>query len=73
MFIKNETQKRLKRLKNEIKDLKKQYRKTEFRPCKNDADLIAKESDLKSLMEEIYSLENEQDRFILDCARKSLK
>ena len=72
MFIKNETQRILKKLKNDIKELKKQYQKLEFRPCQNDAELIAKESELKSLMEKIYSLENEQDRFILNSARKSL-
>lgn len=71
MFVKSETQKKLKKLKDDIKELRKQYRKLEFRPCQNDAELAAKESELKSLMEKIYSLENEQDRFILDSARKS--
>ena len=73
MFKKNETSKTIKKLKKDIKELKKQYKKLEFRPCQNDAELIAKESDLKSLMDEIYNLENEQDRFILDSVRKTNK
>ena len=73
MFKKNETRQKLKKLKNDIKELKKLYQKLEFRPCQNDAELSAKESELKSIMDKIYNLENEQDRFILDSARKSNK
>ena len=73
MFEKNETRKKIKKLKKDIKELRKLYRKLEFRPCQNDAELIEKESELKSLMDKIYNLENEQDRFILDSVRKSLK
>ena len=73
MFEKNETRKKIKKLKKDIKELRKLYRKLEFRPCQNDAELIEKESELKSLMDKIYNLENEQDRFILDYVRKSLK
>ena len=72
MFEKNETRKKMKKLKKDIKELKKLYRKLEFRPCQNDADLKEKEADLKSLMDKIYNLENEQDRFILDSVKKSL-
>ena len=71
MFKKNETQNKIKKLKKNIKELRKLYRELEFRPCQNDAELIAKESELKSLMDKIYNLENEQDRFILDSARKN--
>lgn len=71
MFDKKATRDRLRKLKNEIKSLKKQYKKMEFRPCQNDAELREKEEDLRNLMERIYSLENEQDRFILDASRIS--
>lgn len=73
MFKKNEISKTIKKLKKDIKELRKQYKKLEFRPCHNDAELIAKESELKSLMDEIYNLENEQDRYILQSVRKTLK
>ena len=73
MFRKNETQDKIKKLKKNIRELRKIYRKLEFRPCQNDAELIAKESELKSVMDRIFNLENEQDRFILDSVRHNLK
>jgi chromosome segregation ATPase len=71
MFDKKATRDKLKKLKKEIKLLKKQYKKMEFRPCQNDADLRQKEEDLLNLMNRIYSIEKEQDRFILDSGRIS--
>ena len=65
------TQKKLKKIKKEIKSLKKEYRKVEFRPCQNDKDLTKKADDLSRLMNRIYELEKEQDRFILDSGRIS--
>jgi len=73
MFKKNETQNRIIKLKKDIKELRKIYHRLEFRPCLNDAELSAKESELKSLMDRIYKLENEQDLFILDSVRHNLK
>ena len=73
MFESKETRKKIKMLKKDIKELRKFYRKLEFRPCQNDAELKAKEFELKSIMDKIYSLENEQDRFMLDSVRKSLQ
>ena len=73
MFEKNETRDKIKKLKKDVKELRKLYKKLEFRPCQNDSELIAKESELKSIMDKIYSLENEQDRIILDSVRKSHK
>ena len=73
MFENRETRKKIKKLQKDIKELRKLYRKLEFRPCQNDADLKAKESELKSVMDRIYHLENEQDRFILDSVRKALQ
>ena len=73
MFKRNETHDRIKKLKKSIKELRKVYRNLEFRPCQNDAELIAKESELKSVMDRIFNLENEQDRFILDSVRNNLK
>jgi hypothetical protein len=61
--------KRLKMIKKEIKGLKKMYKKVEFRPCQNDAELRAKDEELRVIMDKIYSLEKEQDRFILNSAR----
>ena len=65
------TRNRLKEIKKEIKKIKKEYSKVEFRPCKNDAELKMKDEDLKKLMDRIYALEKEQDRFILDSGRIS--
>ena len=73
MFESNETRKKLKKLKKDVKELRKLYRKLEFRPCQNDADLKEKESELKSIMDRIFNLENEQDRVILDSVRKALQ
>ena len=63
------TRKILKKINKEIKELKKRYRKMEFRPCQNDAELRIKDEDLKGLMEKIYELEKEQDRFFLNSGR----
>jgi len=62
-------QKRLKMMKKGIKDLKKQYKKVEFRPCQNDAELRVKDEELREIMDKVYALEKEQDRLILDSGR----
>lgn len=64
-----ETKKRLKKIKKKVKKLKKELKKMEFRPCQNDADLKKKEEDLRNLMDTIYEMEKEMDRFILDSGR----
>jgi len=69
MLNNKETQKKLKKIKKDIKLLKKQYRKLEFRPCQNDAELHAKEDDLRDLMDRIYGLEKEQDRVMFNSVR----
>ena len=63
------TRKRLKKIRKEIKALKKTYQRIELRPCKNDEELKQKDKDLKGLMERVYELEKEQDRFFLDSGR----
>jgi predicted nucleic acid-binding Zn-ribbon protein len=63
------TRKRLKKIRKEIKTLKKTYQKIELRPCKNDEELKQKDMDLKGIMERIYELEKEQDRFFLNSGR----
>ena len=73
MFKKNETQNKINKLKKNIKELRKVYRRLEFRPCQSDAELMAKELELDSLMDRIYNLESEQDRYILDSVRNNLK
>ena len=69
MLTRKEVCIKMKKLKKDIKLLKKQYRKLEFRPCRNDAELRAKENELNAIMERIYKLENEQDRFMLNSLR----
>ena len=63
------TRKRLKMIKKGIKDLKKQYKKVEFRPCQSDAELRIKDEELREIMDKVYALEKEQDRLILDSGR----
>ena len=55
--------KRLKEIEKELKDLEKEFKKMELRPCQNDAELIAKEKDLKAYMDRILGLEKERDRY----------
>lgn len=71
MLNDKETRRKLKEFKKGIKLLKREYRKIEFRPCQNDAELHAKEDELKDIMDRIYKLENKQDRFMLDSLRAS--
>jgi len=65
-MIDKQTKKKLKDIRKEIKRLKKNQRRMEFRPCNTDAELREKEQDLKALRERISSLENAQDRCMLD-------
>ena len=65
------TKKKLKKFKKDIKLLKKQYKKLEFRPCQNDAELSAKENELRTIMNRIYTLEYEQDRMMLNLFRSN--
>jgi hypothetical protein len=55
--------KRLKEIEKKLKDLEKEFKKMELRPCQNDAELIAKEKDLKVYMDRILDLEKERDHF----------
>jgi len=55
--------KRLKEIEKELKHLEKEFKKMELRPCQNDAELIAKEKDLKVYMDRILGLEKERDRY----------
>jgi len=71
MLNDKETRRKLKEFKKDIKLLKKEYNKLEFRPCQNDAELNAKECELRDIMDRIYKLENKQDRFMLDSLRAS--
>lgn len=71
MLNEKETRRKLKEFRKGIKLLKKEYSKLEFRPCQNDAELHAKECELKDIMDRIYKLENKQDRFMLDSLRSS--
>ena len=57
--------KKLKKIQKEIKALRKELAKNEFRPCQCDADLRQKDEDLKLFRAKILALENEKDRFML--------
>ena len=69
MLNDKELRKKLKKYKKDIKLLRKEYRKVEFRPCQNDAEIHAKEDKLTEIMNRIYSLESKQDRLLLDSFR----
>jgi peroxiredoxin family protein len=66
-----EFRKRLKMIRQGIKELKKEYSKLEVRPCQNDMDIQIKEKELREIIDKIYVLEKEQDRMILDSIRVS--
>lgn len=68
-MLDRETRRKLKRIKKDIKELKKRYKRVEFRPCQNDAELRKKDDDLRELIDKIDVLEKEQDRFILNSGR----
>ena len=55
--------KRLKEIEKELRDLEREFKKMELRPCQNDAELIAKEKDLKVYMDRILDLEKKRDRY----------
>ena len=56
----NKASKRIiKKIQNEIDQLKKEFKEMEIRPCQGDADLEQREKDLKQLKEQIYELEKE--------------
>jgi DNA repair exonuclease SbcCD ATPase subunit len=61
-----ETKKKLKRIQKEVKKLKKRFDKVEFRPCNCDAELRAKDEELKALRQRMNELERELDRCMLD-------
>ena len=49
----------IKKIQNEIDQLKKEFKEMEIRPCQGDADLEQREKDLKELKEQFYELEKE--------------
>ncbi len=53
----------IKKIQNEIDQLKKEFKEMEIRPCQGDADLEQREKDLKVLKEQIYKLEREVDKY----------
>ncbi|MCG2779184.1 MAG: hypothetical protein L6406_26210 [Desulfobacterales bacterium] len=64
-MIDKETRKKLKQIKNQISQLKKQTKKLEFRPCHNDSELKQKDKEIKTLREKTYQLKKEHDMYIL--------
>jgi len=64
-MIDKETRKKLKKIKKTIRQLQKQIKKLEFRPCRNDSELKQKDKDIKTLRAKIYELEKEHGRYIL--------
>ena len=65
-MIDKETKKKLNKIQKDIKRLKKEFEKSELRPCQCDDDLKHKDEDLKKIREKILALENEQDRYVLN-------
>ncbi len=53
----------IKKIQNEINQLKKKFKEMEIRPCQGDAELEQREQDLKVLKEQIYKLEREVDKY----------
>jgi septal ring factor EnvC (AmiA/AmiB activator) len=53
----------IKKIQNEIDQLKKEFKKMEIRPCQGDADLEQREKDLEVLKKQIYELEREVDKY----------
>jgi len=68
-MLDKETRKRMEKIREEINRLKKECKKVEFLPCRNDVDLKRKDEKLKALMGRIYAMEKELDRFVLDSGR----
>ena len=64
-MIDKETRKKLKQIKKEKSQLKKQIKKLEFRPCHNDSELKQKDKDIKALRAKTYQLEKEHHMYIL--------
>ena len=53
----------IKKIQNEIDQLKKEFKEMEIRPCQGDADLEQREKDLVVLKKQIYELEREVDKY----------
>jgi len=53
----------IKKIQNEIDQLKKEFKEMEIRPCQGDADLEQREKDLEVLKKQIYELEREVDKY----------
>jgi hypothetical protein len=60
---------KIKTIEKRLKELRKTYKKTEIRPCQNDAELRIKDAELTEIIEKIYALEKEKDWLILDSSR----
>jgi septal ring factor EnvC (AmiA/AmiB activator) len=73
LAIDKQTKKKLKSLRKEIKKLKKKHDKMEFKPCKCDAELRAKDQELRLLRGMIQDLEKELDRCILKSSIKNIQ
>lgn len=71
MFGEKTTRGIIRKINREIKLLKKHFRRTEIRPCQNDAGLREKQKDLEAILVKINALEKERDRCIMDANRKS--
>ena len=61
-----EARKKLKEIEKELSNLEKERRKTEFLPCRGDADLKLKEMDLQTIRHKMLEVEKKRDRFILN-------
>ena len=62
-MVNKASKKVMKKIQNEIDQLKKQFKEMELRPCQGDADLEQREKDLAVLKGRILELEKEFDKY----------
>lgn len=58
-MVNKATKRVIKKIQNEIDQLKKEFKEMEIRPCQGDADLEQREKDLGEVKEQILELEKE--------------
>jgi len=65
-MVDKENKKKLKKIQKEIHKLRRDLKKTEYRPCQSDAELRQKDEDIRMIRDKILALENEKDRYMLN-------
>ena len=65
-MIEKETKKKLKKIGREIKQLRKQIKGVEIRPCESNAEISQKDRNLKTLRKKLIDLERERDKCLIE-------